>query len=304
MCGKLLGSKSPTDLYVGGLGTGVLRCFIVFQILSQIWQRVSDQEPDYPLTTGEVFDYRRKYVGDTDTLCKTMLTDIRRRDHEHEMQRIVKATTGRNFVPVDKLIDYCDEMEVDGKGSGRNADEVELVENVLHHTRLKNESGTVSGPNSAKKEHIYDAVFVDNSKYSGRTRGLVNNPDGSVCTMYPHHGTSAFVPLNRTRHSVPHSSSHQLSTRESVTSPLIPETVAYVAARTRARLSDQNYVVSSNNVYNPGVATALQLTKVSQEELEDWERNPLPNRRKMENNDISKYPPRPYQVKLLLLILW
>jgi len=53
--------------------------FFLFQILSQIWQQVADQEPDYPLTIGEVFEYRKNLLGDIDTICNKLLYDIRAR---------------------------------------------------------------------------------------------------------------------------------------------------------------------------------------------------------------------------------
>lgn len=216
------------------------------QILSQIWQRVADQEPDYPLTTGEVFEFRRKYLGDTDTICKTMLMDIRRRNFEHKMHR----SSGKNFVPVDKLIDYEERMDIDG-GSG--VDEGDLVEKVMHNTRLLHLQ--------KREEHIYDPVYPGDR--------VVNMANGSSSSstmpsynrnfpLFPHRGTSAFVPLIpdiSSSNNKPHPS------RESLNSPLIPQTVANFVSKSSSR----RYEPSRN-----GSSQALQFSKISAEDMASW----------------------------------
>jgi hypothetical protein len=237
------------------------------QILSQIWQRVADQEPDYPLTIGEVFEFRRRYIGDTDTICKTLLSDIRRRNHEamqFERRKIAASSSSNNkFVPVDKLIDYDQHhmmttdphhrststaSSLSTSSSSRRAPEreVELVEQVLRHTKLMHE--TKKNPEAATPEHIYDPVYGSHpSQY--RRKNHHTSTNGFEDRM-------DFIDNNNVD-LVDYSSS---TAREDSLSPMIPKTVSKFCTSTSTTPSNKQYHLSSQLQSQWGQHSSLMST--------------------------------------------
>ncbi|ODM94256.1 Protein tamozhennic [Orchesella cincta] len=295
-------------------------------ILSQIWQHVADQEPDYPLTIGEVFEYRKNHLGDTDTICNKLLYDIRQRMHtakqlQHQQQRAsISLKTAHRFVPVDRLIDYDMEETL-------NHDEPDMTiipEREMDRAQemMKNVNLTHNHQYGVRQadedEHIYDPVYGssaahhDSLNYPRRNSHHHQDRD-----LYYQHQQQQLQqqksnnPYYCSRKSMPapsnianqyqyHQNTNGLSQRNSSVSPMIPMTVTSLFSsnpspigRNQVSKSNSMNSISSGGVggtpsqLNQLINQPLTLSKVKETDLDGELPPPPPTRDVYYNNGIG-----------------
>ncbi|CAL8124776.1 unnamed protein product [Orchesella dallaii] len=267
-------------------------------ILSQIWQHVADQEPDYPLTIGEVFEYRKNHLGDTDTICNKLLYDIRQRMHnakqlqQQQQRSSISLKTVHRFVPVDRLIDYDmeetlnhDEPDMTIIPEREMDRSQEMMKNInLSHNRQ------YGGRQPVEDEHIYDPVYGSSAAHHDSLnyprRNSHHHQDREV---YYHHQLQhqqqqqqqkSNNPQYYSRKSMPatannianqyqyHQNTNGLSQRNSSVSPMIPMTVTSLFSSTPSPYGKSQ--VSKSNSLNSisgsgtGVPPSQQMQLVNQ----------------------------------------
>lgn len=112
---------------------------------------MSRQEPDYPLTMDEVFEYRSKYPGPSDTVSRILLIDIRRLKQQANLQSSAMD---------------CEEIEigVDALSKPEKKNEIEVEHDDMDDFRKPKEK-RISEPISRGREFA-DYLYSPSRRFS------------------------------------------------------------------------------------------------------------------------------------------